>query len=143
MSTYVRYAVALNELWRQHGLAPTPKEFADQVRIPIGRAKVALLRLQQRGFARRRKDPKSATTKPPYRYRPSKRSLREAHYWGHDPDVADETHQIELFHRLEEIVDSGRHDEAVMYYVTRRNAWGSGFWRAASRAVLLRSFRGP
>ncbi len=141
VSTYVRYAVALNELWTQHRVEPTALEFADRLRIPPNRAKVALLRLQQRGFARRRKDPKAATTKHPYRYRPSKRSLREGRFWSHDPDVADETHQIELYHRLEDLVDAGRHDEAMTYYVTRRNAWGHGFWRTAAQGLLVRSFR--
>lgn len=141
MSTYVRYAVGLNELWRQQGLEPTSREFANHFGMPLGRAKVALLRLQRRGLASRRKDRNSAVTKAPYRYRPTKRSLRRARVWGRDPELADEWQQVDLFDHLLELAASERLDEAMFCYRTRRNAWGEGFWREMSRIVILKSIR--
>lgn len=139
MSTYVRYLVWLNNLWMQHRLEPTPEEFASHVQIPIGRAKVALLRLHQRGLARRKKDTMSVITKPSFRYRPSKRGLREARTRGTDPDVADESHQIELFHEMKALVDAGRQEESSLFYATRRQAWGTGFWKIAARQLRIES----
>ena len=139
MSTWIGYLVSLNELWRGHGSEPTPSEFADYCRVPLGRAKVALLRLSRMGMARRRKDRGAGRTKPPFRYRPSKRGALEASMRGTDPDVADELHQIEQIDELEGLVEAGQFSSANQFYVTRRKGW-SFVWRHAARLLLLKLY---
>ncbi len=102
-------------------------------REPVGNARVYLLRMFKMGFASRRKDPSSATTKPPYRYRTTKQGRS---YLGNlrtgkkaSSKDAGTRKDLEVVQELKELIQTGQYRLAEAFYELKRERIVDPRWR--------------